>query len=110
MDTGPWYRLSPLRRLALPCETTPFFRKTEKPQRRLDSTDAAVGAGRGGADSAPGTVRGALEAAEALEAVLGGSGDPRLQALEATVDVLLARAQELSAGIHTHAHRYVTSR
>ena len=88
----------------------PLLVLAQPPQRRLDSTDAAVGAGRGGADSALGTVRGALEAAEALEAVLGVSGYPRLHALEATVDVLLARVQELSAGMYTHAHRYLPSR
>jgi hypothetical protein len=33
-----------------------------------------------------------------------------LHALEATVDVLLARVQELSAGMYTHAHRYLPSR
>ena len=39
-----------------------------------------------------------------------GCRDTRLHAFEATVDVLLARAQELSAGVDTHAHRYVPSR
>jgi hypothetical protein len=65
---------------------------------------------RGDEERERGTVQGAQQAAEALQAVFDKAAPaPGVHALEAAVDRLLVRAHALSPGFYTHAHRYVPS-